>query len=431
MLGPTTPGDTTLIYPYVRSVRTEEDRESPISTMTVVLPPYPAEKISRIRVGMTIRWEAGYWEDGIRPLNKRGEGYHEEFEGVITSVARKNYYEGHDIDAMMRRGKRRSPLSIVIEAMDYMYLYNQTSLKPTLQAEPAMETTALLEQVLSTDGRNAEHGLQLRQLYNPTNVNPSGAVGISASTPAQVFAKFRNTSFPVDKVLAVDSYFRGKKLLIRDPNDTMFADQTETGGRQYPTFVEGDNVIEADLSPRAAEFIQVEARWYNQETGQYVTETYPKPGMRAYEDAKIAFSGTDPRTMTFDINGDGSDQPPNLLKEAENIYARIAGDGLVGSFSTFGYPPVHRGDLIIYAGTDPERQKAVIIDRVVKEYDAEHAKFRQEISPGFTPTLIINPEVGSRDAATINQIRTEQARKKAELQATVKQIIQSVRSAGG
>lgn len=97
MLGPTTPGDTTLIYPYVRSVRTEEDRESPISTMTVVLPPYPAEKISRIRVGMTIRWEAGYWEDGIRPLNKRGEGYHEEFEGVITSVARE----------LLRRERRR------------------------------------------------------------------------------------------------------------------------------------------------------------------------------------------------------------------------------------------------------------------------------------------------------------------------------------
>jgi hypothetical protein len=423
MKGPTDPSRTALIYPYVRTVRLEESRFDPLSVLNATIPPYPNEMIKRLRTGMVLRWEAGYWEDD-RPLYKGDEGsdgYHTEFEGIITEVSRRNHYDGFDPDGLMRSDNRRDGLAIGIQAKDYMYRLAQTKLDPP---EISGSIESIMPQLLSAGEAQPELGLTYMMRFNEALINPSGLAKLSASTPAMAFYHIRNSRGPVDKVIGLDIYFRLKELQLVDPNDPAFA------SGNYPIFVVGDNVIEEDLVPRTAKFIQVIARWYDPETGVYHEGRYPLPGSRDYVRGQNTFGG-EPAQQIFDIEGDASGGMPNVQKDAEDIYARIAGDGLVGSFLAFGYPPVHRGNIIIYAGNDPARQKAVLVDRVIKVYDAEQAKFRQEISPGFTPTPIQNPLVGDTSMETFAAIKKSQAERAKQIQADVRKIIDAIRMGGG
>ena len=415
--------DQSLIYNYVRTVRIEESRFESTSKLYATIPPYPESRLKRIKTDMVLRWEAGYWEDGnpVYTGDQGCDGYHTEFEGVITEVSRKNYYDGFDPDNLMRSDKRRDSLSIGIEAKDYMQKMAQAKLDP-----PKISGTisSIAPRLLSADGIGQKFGLTHKMLFNIPLINPSNIKPLVADTPARACYLIRNKRGPIDLVVGVDVYFRLKELQFRDPNDPAYA----TGN--YPVFAVGDNVIEEDLVPRQAQFIQVVARWYDPDTGLFYDGKWPVEGERDYITGQRMFGGK-PVERLFNIEGDGSGNPPNVNKEAGDIYARIAGDGLVGTFLAFGYPPVHRGDIIIYAGNDPTHQKAVLVDKVIKVYDAEQAKFRQEISPGFTPTPILNPVVGDKSIETFDEIKKSQSERASEIKNRVKNIISAIRDGGG
>lgn len=430
MLSPVTdPTRTEMIFPYVRQVRLEEDRNLPISILTVLIPPYPAEKLLRIREGNVIRWETGYWEDGIRPLNKFGTGYHLEFEGVITGISKRNAYIGRNAEKLMRHGEFQDSLGIEIEARDYMFVLNYTPALPSnLPKMFTGDADIVAADILSCGNNSAKYSLTHKILFNKLLVNPNNII-VYATTPAQVLWKLRRTEqskeTTVDMKVGIDTYFLGKTLLLRDPNDPLYV----VG--PYPVFIEGDNVIESNLTPRPGKFIQVVARWYDSEHGIFdESGKYPIEGSQKYNKGMADFPGG-PTIQYVDIDDDDSGKRPQTMKIAEDIWTRMAGDGFIGRFSSFGYPPIHRGDIIVYVGNDPSLEKAAIVDHIIKTYDAENARFRQVISPGFTPAPIENSVVGDRSNITQIQIATNISQKRSEFKTKVQRIINSIRAGGG
>lgn len=424
LMGPTDPTRTDLIFSEVRTVRLEEDRTSPISTLQVAFPPdIDPAKLHRLRKGNILRWEAGLWEDGIEPQNtKEPDGYHPEFEGIITGVSRKDHYDGWDPNGFLG-GKRRDDTFILVEVQDYMYLLAQTGMKGKWGGT---DLYSAVGQILQTDGLAIRFGLAHRQLYNTAYVVPNGVELKYDPTPAAALYRIRRVNgFQAHEVIGIDTYFRLKELYLRDPNDPTFHLEPD-----FPAFIKGWNIIEEDLAPRAATNITVRARWYNSRTGQYISDYYPKEGTKPYVVGKQIF-GTVPVERVVDVNGDGMGGPGNLTKTAADIYAHLSGNGFTGSFLTLGSPPVHRGDMILYIGDGPDHEKAVIVDSVIKVYDTHNHEYFQHIRPGYTPTPIVNQSENEPGMAAFARAQETRAEFTARVSATMARIIAEVKSAKG
>jgi hypothetical protein len=423
--------DKDCIFRYVRRVTLEEERTLPVSKLKAIIPPYPPEMMANVKNGNVIRWETGYWEDGITALVEENDGYHLEFEGIITAISQPNSYIGGDAEKLMRRGEYKDLLSIEIEADDYMNRINSAE----LEIHDYRGTIAgLVELVLAANNNRVDYGLSFVVELGSEDVNPSDLhIALDNRRAAKFLYMLRTTSVAdipnATKQVGIDTYFHGRKLKIKDPNDLNYS-------VKQPIFAEGQNVIQSNLTPRAAKHIQVIARWYNPRTGDYtVGPPYPAQGSLPYRRASILFTGDEtgkPVIQTYDVEGDESNLPTldSLYKTAERIYTSIAGDGLVGKFLTFGYPHTHRGDIIVFIGRDLEMQKAVVVDKVVKTYDAENAKFRQEIIPGFTPSKIINPVVGDNRVSTQDDIADRQKEYNDKIVSVVEQIREKIKAGG-
>ncbi|PKL30966.1 MAG: hypothetical protein CVV45_15730, partial [Spirochaetae bacterium HGW-Spirochaetae-10] len=393
------------IFPYVRSVRLESSRHQAIDELTAVLPRYSKQKIEAIKRGMVLRWEAGYFQDG-KPL---GEGVIEEFEGVITEVNYRSHYDGADPDKVLKRShSRNASFALTIKAKDYMYLCQQTPLKK-MSFTGSMES--VVTEILSSNGLAETYGLrfvidpsddQYSLRYNKHNINQSheksgAGIGIKGERPGQtvmwaLMLLHRRWNSNYD--LGLDVFFRGKRLVLRDPNDPEWNDR-----RKMWSFMSGANVIDDDLVARPGKKVRVVVRCYNPDSGQYHSGDFPPSKIRSPQD-KIKLNKAwanlekDPIVeKVFDI--DGIENEFDASKKAESIFAEIAGDGFNGSFHIFGYPSLWHSELIGFADREnidrPDRNKIVIIDKVVKVYDAEKAHYAQHVYPGFVPTEMINP----------------------------------------
>ncbi len=154
----------------------------------------------------------------------------------------------------------------------------------------------------------------------------------------------------------IDAFFRKGILIIQKPTNLEAPDKPKTFGTNF-------NIIEDNLILRANRPIQVELKSYNPQTGTY---------------AKAKAGDPKGELKTFEIDGIS---PAQIEQRAKEIYIEIAGPGMRGDFTTFGYPPVYHSDIVHII--DPEEQdknKLCFVTAVEKHFDCVNAKFRQKVS---------------------------------------------------
>lgn len=401
------PASSAMVFPYVKSVRLETGRFQPIDVLTAVLPRYAKQKVEAIKKGMILRWQAGYLQDG-KPL---GDGLVDEFEGIITEVDYRSHYDGSDPEKILKRShSRNASFSLTIVAKDYMYACQQTLLDG-LEWRGSMESE--VTKILSSQGLMSKYGLRFvtdtsnkaeySLRYNKENVNRSTVergrgihivkleddnkviVGHNRTVMWALMLLHRRWNSEYD--LGLDVYFRGKRLILRDPNDTDWNER-----QPMWCFMSGANVIDDDLVARPGKKLRVVVRCYDAKKGEFFSGCFPKTKVHE-EKAWNGLGDAPPTERTFDV--DGLENAGKADYKAEQIFAEIAGDGFSGSFTIFGYPSLWHSELIGFADREnidrPDRNKIVIIDKIIKTYDAERAQYRQQVFPGFVPTKIINP----------------------------------------
>lgn len=127
----------------------------------------------------------------------------------------------------------------------------------------------------------------------------------------------------------------------------------------------GFNVIEDKLINRYKTDIQVIVKSYNEKSGKIYEAKYPTKSKG--------------ESKEYVIDGLTNSE---ARKRAKDLYIEIAGDGMRGSFITFGYPNVSHSEIIqIMDPFNQDRNKEIFIGKVVKTFNAERAQFRQEIFP--------------------------------------------------
>ena len=416
-----------MIFPYVSSVTLSEDRTQPNAMLSATIPPYPAEKMILIKPGSVIRWEAGYWEDHI-PLNKTLDGYHTEFEGIITGVSKNT-----ESDSSISGGN----MNVSIEALDYMFLLSQTEMGTGgKEVQVTGDMTSVVQMALTAGGLQATYNLKFYMLCNPALFILSGSANFNATTAGECLNKLKGRvtsegNFNADS-FGLGIFFRGKDLLIQDATDpsTCVFRNPESGSAGYPVFVTGQNVIDSSVSSIAVQPAYIQATWKDLTTGNEISSIYPTSGTTDFNRLTTTYPDRNPPTLGFKVDADASGKQPNLMKRGQQIFTALSGDGFEGSFTTFGYPPVHRGDLILYAGDEPELQKGVIVDNVSKTYDSESATFRQTISPGRTPCGILNPNNGNHSNVSRLETYFSIFETNLEYESRVKSILQAIRAGG-
>ncbi len=156
------------------------------------------------------------------------------------------------------------------------------------------------------------------------------------------------------------AFFRNNKLHCISPTEYDEADY-----KAPSDFKIGFNIIEDKLINRIEGDVQVIVQSYNDKTGKVIEAKYPDKNKG--------------QTKEYQIDGLSQSE---ALKRAKDLFKEIAGYGMRGSFSTFGFPNVYHSEIInIIDPFNTERNKQVFVGKVVKTFNAERAQYRQEIFP--------------------------------------------------
>lgn len=162
--------------------------------------------------------------------------------------------------------------------------------------------------------------------------------------------------------LGIDSFFRSEKLIFQKPALLAVTDKIKI-------FEVGFNVIEDDLSLRMNRPVKVVLQSYDPKDGKYNRAEYP-PTANNLNDRSV-------EEKLIEVDGISA---KDIKKRAEEIFVEIAGPGLKGSFTTFGYPSVKHSEIVWFR--DPknaDKNKASFVTKVEKTFNYAQASFRQKI----------------------------------------------------
>lgn len=155
----------------------------------------------------------------------------------------------------------------------------------------------------------------------------------------------------------IDSFFRDNFLIIQKPALLAVTEDIKI-------FEKGFNVIEDSLVLRMNRPIRVKLKSYDSNAGLYNTAVFPE-SLKDAEEKLIELDGIPKK---------------QIQQRAKEIFMEIAGPGLRGSFTTFGYPSVAHSEIIWFRDPKvPDKNKAVFVTKVEKNYDASAASYRQKI----------------------------------------------------
>ncbi|MEM7182721.1 MAG: hypothetical protein AAF518_17540, partial [Spirochaetota bacterium] len=174
------------------------------------------------------------------------------------------------------------------------------------------------------------------------------------------------TLLQLKKQKKVQSFFKGRTLHLQDPFKKFTAGTI--AGLELDEFGDAYKIIEDNLQVQEEVETRIIVNSYNAKRGILYKGKYGESSWK--------------RQKEYDIDGLSSNSECN--KKAKKLYQETAGNSLLGSFTTFGYPSVSHSKFVkIKSIEEPTKNKNVFVKKVEKTFDAANATYRQIVHVGL------------------------------------------------
>jgi hypothetical protein len=179
---------------------------------------------------------------------------------------------------------------------------------------------------------------------------------IAGKRKRNIYCNRKSSAWALEK-LPYDVFFRHGKLHIQAASDVKTTDNIKL-------FQIGFNIISDKIQTKSEQPIRVKVRSYDEKKGKFNQYIFPK----RWKTGEIIIKELDGLEYS------------TVKKKAAQIWYQLAGKGLSGQFTTFGYPSVNHSEVILVVDPYEEnRSSEAFVNKVIKTFDVQEATYRQEV----------------------------------------------------